>query len=134
MRTVEASSPGACAPPAGRILLAFDGSSPAGCVALRPLGGRVCELKRLFVRADYRGGGLGRRLADAVLATATGLGYERVRLDTLPEMARALSRVRASSSAGSGRRDRPASAAGPAGRFRELAPLENLVGPQSGLV
>lgn len=87
-----ATLPGEYAPPKGRILLAESAAKIVGCVALRPLDQRICEMKRLYVYPGYRNRKIGRSLAEAVIDQARKIGYERMRLDTIESMtaARAL--------------------------------------------
>ncbi len=85
-----ANLPGQYTAPGGRLLLASVDGPVAGCVALRPLSGDdVCEMKRLFVRPAFRAHGVGRMLAERVIAEARSIGYRRMCLDTLPPMERA---------------------------------------------
>jgi GNAT superfamily N-acetyltransferase len=85
-----ATLPGDYAPPAGRFLLARVDGVAAGCVGLRPLEPRVCEMKRLYVRPAQRGLGIGRRLVETLLGHARRIGYPTMRLDTIPAMAEAI--------------------------------------------
>lgn len=90
-----AGLPGDYAPPEGRLLLATYQDQLAGCVALHPLGPQVCEMKRLYLRPQFRGKGLGRALADQIIAEARQIGYQSIRLDTVePRMKDAVAMYR----------------------------------------
>jgi putative acetyltransferase len=104
--------PGNYAPPDGRLLLAVDGGEPAGCVALHRFDDRACEMKRMWVRPGFRASGLGRHLAEKVIAEAQVIGYERMLLDTLPSLESALRLYRALG-------------------FREVLPYRNAPDPNS---
>ncbi|MGP1257051.1 MAG: GNAT family N-acetyltransferase [Kiloniellales bacterium] len=82
-----AGLPGFYAPPQGDVLLLRGATREAvGCIGLRPMGGGACELKRLWVEAEARGGGWGRRLTEAAIARARASGYRRILLDSLPRL------------------------------------------------
>lgn len=82
--------PGAYAPPAGTLLLARIDGEVAGCIGVRPLDAGRCEMKRLYLREPFRGGGRGRVLAERAIAIARSAGYRRMVLDTLPQMVAAM--------------------------------------------
>lgn len=89
--------PGDYAPPKGRLLLAEYEGQLAGCVALHKLDVAICEMKRLYLRPQFRGKGLGRALAEHIIAEARQMGYERMRLDTVePAMKDAVAMYRRS--------------------------------------
>lgn len=88
------SLPGAYAPPSGALLIARDGAAAAGCVALRRIDARTGEMKRMYVREAWRGKGVGRRLALAVIAEAKRRGHARLVLDTLPKLGAAIALYR----------------------------------------
>ncbi len=85
-----AGLPGVYAPPTGTLLLAYVDQALAGCGALRPLPDvdypNACEMKRLFVRREFRRFGLGRQIAQALMDQAVRAGYSTMLLDTLDDM------------------------------------------------
>jgi len=84
-----AGLPGRYAPPSGRLWLAEVDGQLAGCVGLRELEPGICEMKRLYVRPDRRGLGIGLALSRAVIEQARKRGYGRMRLDTVASMVEA---------------------------------------------
>ena len=71
-------------PPPGKLLLASVGHNPAACVGLKPLGDGICEMKRLYLRPEYHGLGVGRALVTRLIEAASEIGYSSMRLETGP--------------------------------------------------
>ena len=83
--------PGKYAPPSGRLLLAYIDEKAAGCIALRKLEDGLSEMKRLYVRDEFRGHGSGRLLVERIITEAREIGYKKMRLDTFsPKMGKAV--------------------------------------------
>lgn len=85
-----ANLPGDYSPPDGRLILALDENKPIGCVALRKLEKDICEMKRLYIKPEMRGIGLGEQLVRTVIDEAVKIGYMKMRLDTVPKMKEAI--------------------------------------------
>lgn len=90
-----AELPGKYAPPAGLLLFGEVAGTVRGCVALRAIDAETCEMKRLYVQDAARGTGLGRQLAESIVAAGHRLGYRRMRLDTLRSLTPAVTLYRA---------------------------------------
>ena len=88
--TEVAGLPGAYAPPGGALVLALIDGHAVGCAALRRFDAQRCEAKRLYVRPQFRGQGVGRGLLEWVIAEARALGYREMVGDSIPQMALAL--------------------------------------------
>jgi len=78
--------PGKYQPPDGALILALVEGREAGCIALRKISKDICEMKRLYVRDEYRGLGLGKKLVGMIIDEAVNKNYQYMRLDTLPTM------------------------------------------------
>ena len=85
-----ASLPGEYSPPNGELLVAFSEGHPAGCAAIRKIDEGICEMKRLFVKPQYRGAGLGKLLAESIINEALDKNYSLMRLDTLERLKEAI--------------------------------------------
>ena len=85
-----AALPGEYSRPEGELLIALEGDRAVGCVAVRRFDQNICEMKRLFVRAEARGEGTGRKLAERIIEEAGDIGYELMRLDTLDRLTEAM--------------------------------------------
>lgn len=84
------SLPGDYSPPEGRLLIVKQNNQVAGCVALRKFEDNICEMKRLYVRPEFRGFRLGRILAERIIEEAKSIGYKKMCLDTVPSMKEAI--------------------------------------------
>lgn len=80
--------------PKGRLYVAYYENKVAGCIALRPLNDTQCEMKRLYVRPEYRNKGIAKILVKKIISDAKGIGYISMLLDTLPFLQTAIKMYR----------------------------------------
>jgi len=80
-----ATLPGKYAPPQGRLYLVVIDHKSAGCIGIRKIAERICEMKRLYVKPEARGLGIGKKLVELVINDAKNIGYKKMRLDTIAE-------------------------------------------------
>lgn len=85
-KTELSTLPGKYQPPDGALILALVEGKEAGCIALRKISKDICEMKRLYIREEYRGLGLGKKLVGMIIDEAVNKNYQYMRLDTLPTM------------------------------------------------
>lgn len=76
------------------LLLARVDGAAAGAIGLKDLGDKICEMKRLYVRPQFQGAGIGRKLAVALIEEARRRDYARMVLDTLPQLKAAIALYR----------------------------------------
>lgn len=81
-----ANLPGEYSPSEGSLLLAYYDERPCGCAALRKIDDKICEMKRLYVKEDFRGKRIGYALVQNIIAKASESGYRFMRLDNHPWM------------------------------------------------
>jgi putative acetyltransferase len=77
-------------PPQGCIILARQNGATVGCIALKPIEAGVCEMKRLYVRPEARGEGLGRKLVEELITFARKSSYTKMKLDTVSKLKEAI--------------------------------------------
>jgi ribosomal protein S18 acetylase RimI-like enzyme len=78
--------PGKYSEPEGALLIALEDNEPIGCIALRKIDDETCEMKRLFVKPEYRNMRLGKRLVEEIIKEGKQIGYKSMKLDTLKSM------------------------------------------------
>ena len=78
--------PGQYTAPDGALFVAVTGDTAVGCIGVRHLENRICEMKRLYVRKKFRGLNAGQRLVEVAVKAGKQMNYRYMRLDTLPAM------------------------------------------------
>lgn len=76
--------------PSGRLYLAYCDGEAAGCIGLKNMDGKNCEMKRLYVRPQFRGKNIGKLLIQKIIGDAKEIGYSYMLLDTLPFLEKAI--------------------------------------------
>ena len=86
--------PGKYSTPQGCLLLVYHDEKLAGCMALKRISDITCEMKRMFLRSEFRGNGIGRVMTLEIINRAREIGYSKMRLDTVPQLKAAIALYR----------------------------------------